>query len=337
MCGSMYRFEFKAYRRRFAGVFSNARESHATREGLLFRLEDGDGRVGFGEAAPLPSFGTESFPVALSIAHELGSRLHWDEEFQARLRPYRALFCGIESAVGMVLAEGKLPLLEKPWPVCGLLPDPGDMEALERRRELHYRCLKLKVGKGLFLEELRQIDRIIGATGGEVTLRLDANGTLTPKEAAAWLERCAEWPVEFLEQPLPVGQEREMMRLADDFPTPIALDESVCAVDDLKRWRDAQWRGVYVLKPTLCGSLVDLRAELADGRADVVYSSGLETLVGARHALATALAVPGGRRALGFGADALFVDKNVGLSLGPFLQNKSMPNTDDCQLLWNRI
>ena len=41
----MFRFEFKAYRRHFAKGFANARESFPTREGILLRLEDPDGRV----------------------------------------------------------------------------------------------------------------------------------------------------------------------------------------------------------------------------------------------------------------------------------------------------
>ncbi len=333
----MFRFEFKAYRRRFVPGFSTARESFPTREGILLRVEDSDGRVGFGEAAPIPSFGSESFPVALAYAAGIGDHLRWDEDMRAKLRSCRALNWGIESAIEMIVNEGAAPSLGDPWPICGLVADLSDREAIERRLELHFRCLKFKIGKGALAEELSHLDWVVERTGGGVAIRLDANASLSVREASGWLERCAELPVEFLEQPLPAGQEPEMFRLAQDFPTPLALDESACSVDDLKRWRDAQWPGVYVIKPSLCGSLAGLGAELGEGAADCVFSSSLETLVGARSALVAALTWPGRRRPLGFGVAELFADKNVGLAAGPFLQSDMLPSTDDCQRLWNQI
>lgn len=332
----MYRFEYKAYRRALAGAFSNARDQFSRREGLLVRMEDRDGRVGFGEAAPIAAFGSESFPSALSAAAGLAERLQLETALED-LRTYPALRWAVESAVEMIAHEGVWPTLEAPWPVCGLMPDLEDMGAIEERLSMHYRCLKFKIGKRPMLEERRALDRIVDLSGGSVALRLDANGSLDLRETTAWLDSVAELPVEFLEQPMKKGSEREMIRLSQDFPIKIALDESVSSVDDLKRWRDAQWPGIYVIKPSLSGGLAALREELENGPCDCVFSSALETKIGAANAIGFALRNSDQRRALGFGVERLFADGNVGLDIGPFLQSGTLPSSDDLQSLWNRI
>src|SRR5690606_1872031 len=120
----MFRFQYKAYRRRFARGFANAREEFPAREGLIVRIEDRDGRVGYGEAAPLVSFGTESFVSALGAATALDERLD-AETARAQLGGYPALRWALESALAALASEGNWPALEKPWPICGL---PSDLE-----------------------------------------------------------------------------------------------------------------------------------------------------------------------------------------------------------------
>lgn len=330
----MHRFEYKAYRRSFAGDFSNAKESFAKREGLFIRLEDRDGRVGFGEVAPIVSFGTESLPSALGVAESLGEKVEIDPLLED-LKGYPCFRWAIESALRMIEREGKWPELTSPWPICGLVADLHDTAAIEEKLGLHYQCLKFKIGKGDLLEELRALDRVVDLSGGKVALRLDANGMLDSKTTVAWLERAAELPVEFIEQPLAAGQEKEMLRISSDYPTPLALDESVRSVDDLKRWRDGQWQGLFVLKPSLVGSLHGLEEELCSGASDCVFSSSLETMVGASNAIGFAISQKNHRRALGFGVERLFGDRNVGLELGPFLQNGALASIDDLEKLWN--
>ena len=63
-----------------------------------------------------------------------------------------------------------------------------------------------------------------------------------------WIERerpdgwsLSECPVEFIEQPMAKGMEQEMSAIARDFPVKLALDESICFLDDLKALGDSQW------------------------------------------------------------------------------------------------
>lgn len=330
------RFQYKAYRRSFARKFSNAREAFPKREGLILRIEDRDGRVGFGEAAPIPSFGTESFPSALAIAESLEEKVEIETVLDA-LEGYPTFRWACESALEMIGQEGNWPPLEKPWAVCGLVSDVEDESGIAERLAMHYQCLKFKIGKKGTLEEMRALDRVVNKSDAKVKLRLDANGSLNLADTRHWMEWAAENPVEFIEQPLLKGEETEMQKIGADFPTPLALDESVGSVDELKRWRDRQWEGLFVIKPSLSGSYRMLAEELEQGAEKCVFSSSLETKVGSSNAIGFALRYGDRSWPLGFGVEALFADKNVGLSIGPFLQNGMLAGSKELDTLWNQI
>ncbi len=333
----MVEFEYKAYRRTFAKKYQTASDSFEKRLGVLIRLRDADGRVGFGEAAPIESFGSETIVSALAACLELRGKFEY-ETVRESLSAYPCLRFGIEFALEMMGDDSFPKSVSEPWPVCGLIPELEDLERVERLLEEGYRCLKFKIGKDALLKERQALDRIVGLTSGEIPIRLDANGGLDLNAAREWLEFLADLPVEFLEQPMGKGSEDTMIRLSHDYPTALALDESVCSVDDLKRWRDQHWPGVFVIKPSLSGGYRELIDELKEGDASrLVFSSALETMVGATAAISVGLEVAEGSRSLGFGVESLFSDRNAGLFLGPFLQRSGLPDRNDFEALWNRI
>jgi O-succinylbenzoate synthase len=180
------------------------------------------------------------------------------------------------------------------------------------------------VGVGDIADELSLLDDVCGALPEGAKLRLDANGALDRRKAERWLERCAECPVEFLEQPVAAearGAADLLLGLAGDFPTPVALDESVAGDDDVERWIGAGWPGVFVVKPSLLGDVNRTLARLETARANVVFSSALETAVGARAALRVAFGWRGERRAVGFGVWPLFADARFdGPRAAPFIR-----------------
>jgi O-succinylbenzoate synthase len=161
-------------------------------------------------------------------------------------------------------------------------------------------------------------------------LRLDANGVLDAAQATAWLEFVADLPIEFLEQPLPAEDVGGLLGLASDFPTPIALDESVVRVDDLKRWRDRGWPGLYVIKPALAGDPDELRKEIGADEA-FVFSTAMETAIGHRGSLRVAFQ-SASKRALGFGVGAFFADQVD----EPFLSSDRVAEID-LEFQWKRL
>src|SRR5688500_12244733 len=67
-----YRFQFRRYRLPFRTVVRTAHGPWGEREGVIVRIEDEGGCVGFGEAAPIPWFGTESVDELEAGCRELG-------------------------------------------------------------------------------------------------------------------------------------------------------------------------------------------------------------------------------------------------------------------------
>jgi O-succinylbenzoate synthase len=86
-------------------------------------------------------------------------------------------------------------------------------------------------------------------------LRLDANGGLSVECLESWLSflQAHRGRVDYLEQPLAVGEEAVMARCSEASGIPIALDESLHGADGL-RWLEARaWPGPLVVKPALAG------------------------------------------------------------------------------------
>lgn len=333
----MVEFEFKAYRRSFSDEYRTVSDSMLTRSGIILQITDKEGRIGFGEVAPIESFGTETFVSAVSMCSQLEGKIEY-ERVVTGLMEYPCLRFGLESAFQWIRSEDPWPVFSESIPICGLLPNLGDRERLDQLLADGFTHVKTKIGKEPFSQERRCLEYIIDRTGGGFKLRLDANGGLELRTAREWLESVSELPVEFIEQPMAKGEEATMLELAKDFPIPIALDESAVSVDDLKRWKDRHWPGLFVIKPSLSGSCQELREELQDWDPQtLVFSSSLETMIGTANALMVAIEVGKGSRALGFGVDRLFIDDGFSLRLGSRLDQSGLPVQEEFESLWNRI
>jgi O-succinylbenzoate synthase len=209
-------------------------------------------------------------------------------------------------------------------PVAALLPaGRAALATVMPKAEAGFRTFKWKVGVGAPADELALLDDLCAKLPGGARLRLDANGAWDRRAAERWLGRVASLPVEFIEQPIAAGAggaEDLLLGLAGDYPTPLALDESVIADGDVERWLNAGWPGFFVIKPALLADPAGALAKLEKAKARVVFSSALETAVGAQAALRHAFAWEGEPRALGFGVWPLFQDTRCdGPPAAPFL------------------
>jgi o-succinylbenzoate synthase len=305
---SQLQFSYKVYRRSFRIPVRTSHGPWSAREGILVRLEREDGRCGFGEIAPIERFGTETLAGALAWCASLGARAD-----RARVEeiPNGLPCCAAAVAAAMAGLEGTAPADFPPLPVAGLLPAGGAaFETLARAVDAGFTTFKLKIGTGDFSAEHTHVDRIVARLPAKGCVRLDANGGLDAHSATRWLDAAQAWPVEFVEQPLPPAAERDLVRLAEDHGVTVALDESVRSADDIKRWRDHGWRGVFVLKPALAGAPDDWLREVRIAPTQFVFSSGLETGIGAAAGLRLAVAA-GTTRALGYGVSAFFDDDGL--------------------------
>ncbi len=355
----MWKIEYRSYRLPFRSVVRTAHGSWDEREGFLIKVTGGTAEsggsvvVGWGEAAPISWFGTET----LAQAGEALAGLKGEARDLADALARVPLECGCVRA-GLAAAWGGLRKSEgddsgcategvKFLPVAGLLPaGRAVLAAVAGRLELGFRTFKWKVGVGDAADELRILDDLLGELPAGAKLRLDANGAWDRRVAERWLAAAAERPaIEYIEQPIGPearGAEDTLRGLAEDYPVAIALDESLAGARDVERWLAADWRGVWVLKPSLLGEPGPVLARLARAEADVVFGSALETVVGARAGLALAFAweerrakAAAERRALGYGVWPLFAEGCAnGPTSGPFVRREDWERID-AEALWN--
>lgn len=362
MAGTMsYRFSFRRYRLPLRAAVRTAHGGWTVRDGVIARLEHEAGGVGYGEAAVIPWFGTETADEVDAACRELGEKV--DEERLASV-PVRlgCLRNALTSARADIAEAGEdqerrgkenAPYL----PVAALLSaGRSALAQIAPRADAGFRIFKWKVGVADIADELALLDDMCAALPSGAKLRLDANGAWDRRKAERWLERCAERPVEFVEQPCLAEDSRDATRrrkteelllgLAGDWPTAIALDESLIGEGDIERWIGAGWPGVFVVKPSLIGDVGGAMVRLRKAKAAVVFSSALETAVGARAALRTAFAWSGESgsrdltnppRALGFGVWPLFADGRFdGPYAAPFLRTEDVERID-VEAAWNAL
>jgi O-succinylbenzoate synthase len=251
-----YLFEFKRYRLPLAATLRTAHGSWTEREGLIVRLESEAGRVGFGEIAPLPWFGTETHAEAEEICRKFGPKVT-----DGLLDGVPGRFGCVRFALAAARAGPAAGPGQSRLPVAALLPAGREaLAVLPAKLAAGFLAFKWKVGVSAVEEELGLLDDLLAELPAYVKLRLDANGAWDRRQAAKWLARCAERPVEFVEQPVRPDDEATLLGLAADYPVTLALDESVTGLAAAQRWQGLGWRGVFVIKPALAGPLDELVA-----------------------------------------------------------------------------
>ncbi len=317
------RFEYHVYRSAFRQPLVTAHGVWAEREGVVVRLTDDAGRTSLGEIAPLPAWGSESLDEALACCASLPSLL---DETALRSIPFDRPCCrfALETA-WEALQRPDAPGPVRQLPIAALLPaGPGAIAAAARAAHRGFTTMKWKVGVGDAAAERTLLTQLIDRLPSGSRLRLDANGAWDLPTTREWLKACEGQPIEFIEQPFPVGHEEPILELANEFSTRIALDESVARAADLRRWLEFGWPGIYVIKPSLAGSPRELLRLLESYEVEAVFSSAFETAVGARAALLVAARADHSTgRAVGFGTIGCFADERLNLpDPGPTLSTK---------------
>jgi o-succinylbenzoate synthase len=331
-----FRFAFRRYSVEFRHPVRTSRGSWPVREGLYVRLERPDGSVGLGEAAPIPRFGTETLDEAEAACRALGDRIGDQDLAQVPVR-----LCALRNALACAIGGVAESPRHGSLPMAALLP-AGRAALVDAppKAEAGFRTFKWKVGVGAADDEMAIMDDLLGALPSAARIRLDANGAWDRRTAEKWLGFASGRPIEFVEQPVAPDSKGAvdcLMGLAADYPDLIALDESIGGEADVGRWLDLGWKGYFVVKPSLIGDVRGVLGKLAAAHARVVFSSALETAIGARAGLRTAFAWPGDMPAIGFGVWPLFSDPRFdGPAAAPFIRADDVDRINP-EELWNAL
>jgi o-succinylbenzoate synthase len=314
-----------------------ARATYTAREGFLVRLMDEAGRIGQGEAMPLPEFGTESLETCERVLRGLVAGLG-GQTFSDSLEALQEVLSnrgqGQEAPAARHAVE--LALLDllaqrQQVPLCRLLArqargevqvnallTSNEPEALaeEARRAVAegFRTLKLKVAGRPFEEDEARVRAVREAVDQGVSLRLDANGGWSEEQAAHALERLASYRPELCEQPVPADELSALERLQLRTPFPLAADEALMSPGNLpallKPPGGTPAVRILVLKPMVLGGLLptlSIARQAADVGVEAFVTSSLDGVVSRAGAAHLAAALPSGRLASGLGVGKLFV------------------------------
>ncbi|MBF2029140.1 MAG: o-succinylbenzoate synthase [Oscillatoriales cyanobacterium C42_A2020_001] len=296
------RFEFRPYIRPFRQPLKTHYGEWRDRAGILLRLTADDERVGYGEIAPVPWFGSETLEQALEWCQRLPTELPPDT-IPAISNSLPACQFGFESAWEAMSTEMNQPQL----PLSALLPaGAAALSAWKPLWKAGYRTFKWKIAVATPLQELKWFECLKQLLPVDAKLRLDANGGLTLEQATEWLEACDRNTVEYLEQPLPPHQFQDLLNLQASFATTLALDESVATLQQLQQCYEQGWRSVVVVKPAIAGSPAQLRQFCQTYLIDAVFSSVFETAIGRQAGLRLAAELGNRARAVGYGTTHWF-------------------------------
>lgn len=242
-----------------------ARGQSHERAAIFVAVTTEGGRIGLGEAAPLPGTSIDAVADAIRAAGDLAARLPLElatpghaSAIADRVTHAPAARFALETALLAAYAQvtrTSVARLLAPMPHAELrtavVVDDGDEAQLAASRGA--RCLKVKVGSADADADVRRV-RAIAARAPNAQLRLDANRRWNIHDIDRIIAQLATLPIEFIEEPC-----RDAHLLLDsDLRFRIALDESLVELDrgSLARALTSPRLAAIILKPTLLGGFV---------------------------------------------------------------------------------
>ena len=181
----LYKFEFRTYQRKFKRPLQTSHGIWDIREGIILQLIDEDGRIGWGEIAPLSWFGSETFEQALEFCQQLPAKISAEMIFAISSKlpacqfGFESAWENLSEAVENALRQDKIPKK-----ICsGLLP-AGEtvLLALPMLWLEGYRTFKWKIGVTAIDEELTIFQQLIAAMDDLGKYAWDQNtGRLKPR------------------------------------------------------------------------------------------------------------------------------------------------------------
>jgi o-succinylbenzoate synthase len=210
----------------FKEPFATSNGVVVKRELALLRVEDDNGTVGYGEAAPFePYDGVSLDEVVRALSHgppDGGAPVQAKAAWELALLDLEARRAGRglgEPGADAIAVNRTLPAGP---------PEEVARHASDGVRQ-GFSCFKVKVG---LPDDAERVAAVREAIGPWPALRVDANGAWSVEEAVKSIARLARYDLQLVEQPCAtLGELAELRR---DCPVPIAADESVATPDDVR-------------------------------------------------------------------------------------------------------
>ena len=318
-------FTWSRYCVPFRATFHTAHGALSHRVGALVTAHTDNGYAGWGEIAPLPEHSGQSLDNSLNALPRLTRTLQgWELPDVLRFLEVQSadgqlpapLICGLETALldalGQASGQRVADLLARDYPsnesssratprthvpvnaVIGGASVEAAVSSALTAIAAGFTCLKLKLAEAS-PAALARVAAVRTAIGPAPRLRLDANESWDREQAYTLLTQCADYDIEYIEQPLPAHDLAGMASLRRVTPIPLAADEALGGLESARRILRARAADILILKPQLAGGLRACRQIIQAAHAQgvtCVITSTLETGIGVTAALHLAAASP---------------------------------------------
>jgi len=245
-----------------------------TSRGVLYEKEtfilevSENGKKGIGECAVFRGLSFDDRPDYEEKLHWLCENIQQDSNFlKEELKEFPSIWFGYEQAIlnlkhGKNLyfpskfTSGKAPII-----INGLIW-MGNInymeEQIQEKLDQGFHCIKLKIGVD-WKSEHEVLQKLRHKFSKEkLELRVDANGGFSKEDAKTVLQQLSDLHIHSIEQPIKAGNRKEMAELCAQTQTPIALDEELIGIIDLKEkeqlLKDIKPQYI-ILKPSLVGGI----------------------------------------------------------------------------------
>ncbi|MBD3276566.1 MAG: o-succinylbenzoate synthase [Candidatus Marinimicrobia bacterium] len=258
---------------RFRKQFQNRKSGFQTRDLLIAEISNGS-LTGFGEIAPLPGYSRESLTQARDQFVGISQQIEVKElvkqapsnilENILNLDLYPSVEFGVLSALLDLRAKSRkfsIHRLLSAHTVKSIRCNA--LIGLENRNETAHLAseaakngfhrVKLKFGRPEFGKDLEALQAAVDAAGPDILFRLDVNGGWEYAQAQRHLHTLADYPIDYIEQPLPAEQLDQLTQLQFESTIPIALDESIISINRWETFFKQSPVRTLVIKPMIHG------------------------------------------------------------------------------------
>jgi len=335
--------------------FKPGPDGRVTRPSVLVRLTDADGRHGWGQSVPVPTWTYETVESVLSTLRHYLAELLIGRDPADFAGLHAAMNAAIRPAfsVGQPLCKAALDLAchdlagkQRGVPAWKLFSPPGPMldrltlswtvaspkmETIERQlaegRARGYRNFNIKVGAPQSAAYDLDLARRVRAFAPEGFLWADANTGYTPAEALALAPQLRDAGVNVLESPLAPTQIRGYQALKRQGALPVLMDEGILSPAESAEFIALDMMDGIAMKPARNAGLwpsVQIVRQLRD-RGMMVLGSGLTDPDLSLAAAAQLFAWSGITRPCALNGPQFLADSLAGSALAPQADCLTLP------------
>ena len=226
-------------------AFATSRSTQHVAENVLLEIRDGE-LTGLGEAAPI-KFYNQTQASCIRALNKMAKRIEWRDPFdlESIFADLRARFPNEPSAIAAVdialhdLLGKKLGVPLWKWWCLDPKKTPQTsftigIDSLEKvvakvAEAEKYPVLKIKIGVANDLDILREVRKLVP----KKLLRVDANCGWSVKETIQKAKTLEALGIEFLEQPIPAGNNAALKKIKNSIGLPLMTDESSLVPGDI--------------------------------------------------------------------------------------------------------